>query len=155
MNVKWTAVLLVVGLLSPNVLASDVAPGDAKAIKESVANYLGGWFSSDPDRMRKALHPNLSKYTVKTIPGTKLEYLDGIDAESLIAFTAHNQEWVKDKRYHEMKIVYQDERLPQKCQEPSGCCFSIKDFVSSPTNGCEFDRPSPRSEDKTNASSQR
>ena len=111
MNVKWTAVLLVLGLLSPNVLAADVAPDDAKAIKETVANYLGGWFSSDPERMRKALHPNLSKYTVKTIPDTKLEYLDGIDAESLIAFAAHNREWVKDKRYHEMKIVYQDERI--------------------------------------------
>jgi hypothetical protein len=111
MNVKLTAVLLVVGLLSPNVFAADAATDDAKAIKETVTNYLGGWFSSDPDRMREALHPNLSKYTIKTIPGTKLEYLDGIDAESLIAFAAHNQEWVKDKSYHEMKIVYQDERI--------------------------------------------
>jgi hypothetical protein len=111
MKVKWMAVLLVIGLLSSSIWAADVAPDDAKAIKESVTNYLGGWFSSDPDRMRKALHPNLSKYTVKTIQGSQLEYLDGIDAESLIAFAAHNQEWVKGKRYHEMKIVYQDERF--------------------------------------------
>jgi hypothetical protein len=84
---------------------------DVAAIKATVADYLEGWFSSDPERMSRALHPNLSKCTIKQIPRATTEYLDIMSAEALVAFTKNNAEWVKDKKTHSMKIIYQDDHF--------------------------------------------
>jgi len=108
---KTTLTLLVIfaslGLASS--AAEDTA--DAQAIKETVANYLEGWFASDPARMSKALHPNLSKCTIKKVPQASTEYLDIMGAEALITFTGNNAAWVKDKKTHSMNIVYQDKHF--------------------------------------------
>ena len=108
---KKIAVLLAMLFVISSVPAGDAPDPDVKLIRETVTNYLEGWFSSDAGRMTEALHPNLVKYTVKKVPGSETEYLDVMGAESLIAFTAHNQEWVKGKKTHEMKIVYRDDRI--------------------------------------------
>ena len=102
--------LVIVGSLGLSTWAADES-ADAKAIKESVANYLDGWFSTDAERMSKALHPNLSKCTIKKVPNTSTEYLDIMGKEALESFTKHNQAWVKDKKTHTMKIVFQDEQF--------------------------------------------
>ena len=73
---KTTTVLLVIiasfGIAS--WAAEDTA--EVKAIQETVANYLEGWFATDPERMSKALHPNLHKCTIKKVPQASTEYLD-------------------------------------------------------------------------------
>ena len=102
--------VMIAGSFSIGVWAAE-KNADTEAIEAAVADYLEGWFASDPARMSEALHPNLHKVTVKRVPGSSTEYLDVIGAESLVAFAKHNQEWVKDKRTHSMKIVYRDQRI--------------------------------------------
>jgi hypothetical protein len=107
---KMLTLLAILAFLGSGTAGADEA-ADAKAIKETVANYLEGWFSSDPTRMEKALHPNLSKVTIRQIPESSTEFLDIMTAERLIAFTGNNAAWVKDKKTHTMDIVYQDDRI--------------------------------------------
>lgn len=108
---KWwilVAILFVAGGLSAD---QETVSTDRTEIEATVANYLEGWFSSDPARMEKALHPNLVKYNIRKTGKTGREYLSGMTAEELVAMTNHNQEWVKGRKFHEMKILYQDEQL--------------------------------------------
>lgn len=37
------------------------SPGDADAIAATIADYYLGWYDADPDRMARALHPDLAK----------------------------------------------------------------------------------------------
>lgn len=92
-------------------VADDAAKADAASIEAAVSDYLEGWFSSDPARMKRAFHPNLAKYNVKTVGKTETEVLGQMTAEELIAMAHHNTEWVEGKRFHKMKILYQDEKL--------------------------------------------
>jgi len=59
---KRRLLLLSIVLMSCAVAVSaqteSATEADAAAIKEAVGNYLNnGWFASDPEAMRKALHP--------------------------------------------------------------------------------------------------
>ena len=92
-------------------VADDAIKADTAAIEAAVADYLEGWFTSDPARMANAFHPNLAKYNVKTLGKTETEYLGRMTAEELIAMAHHNTDWVKDKKFHKMEILYQDEQL--------------------------------------------
>jgi hypothetical protein len=93
------------------VFAGETAKADTAAIKDAVADYAEGWFSSDPARMERAFHPNLAKFNVRRVGKTEREYLAIMTAEELVAMAHHNQEWVEGKKFHEMKILYQDDQL--------------------------------------------
>jgi hypothetical protein len=110
MKIVLALLVVIVGSFSLGVRAEET-DADTEAIKAAVAGYVEGWFASDPVRMKEALHPNLHKVTVKRISGSSTDYLDVMSAESLMAFAKHNQEWVKGKQTHSMKIVYQDEKI--------------------------------------------
>lgn len=91
--------------------AGEEAESDITAIHAAVANYAEGWFSSNPDRMERAVHPNLAKYNVRKVGKTDREYLATMTAEELVAMTHHNQEWVEGRKFHEMSILYQDDHI--------------------------------------------
>lgn len=108
---KRGLIVLSILLLAGGAIAGEQTAADRTAIESTIANYLEGWFSSDPSRMERALHPNLAKYNVRKVGESDLEYLAGMTAEELVAMTQHNQEWVKDRKFREMKILYQDGQL--------------------------------------------
>lgn len=108
---KRGLIVLSILMLTGGALAGEQTTTDRVAIESTITNYLEGWFSSDPSRMERALHPSLAKYNVQKAGKTDLEYLSGMTAEELVAMTHHNQEWVKDREFREMKILYQDQQL--------------------------------------------
>ena len=108
---KLMVLVMLLGLFGAGAAAEEATDADSAAIKATVANYLEGWFSSDAGRMEKALHPNLAKYTVRKTRDGSAEYLGRMTAEELIVLASRNQDWVKGKKTHEMKIVYQDEQI--------------------------------------------
>lgn len=108
---KRGLIVLSILLLAGGAIAGEQTAADGLAIESTVTNYLEGWFASDPSRMERALHPNLAKYNVQKAGKSDLEYLSGMTAEELVAMTHHNQDWVKDRKFREMKILYQDEQL--------------------------------------------
>ena len=102
---------MIVLLSAPSAFATDAAD-DAEAIEATVKNYVEGWFSSDTERVARALHPNLFKVTVRTTRDGEKEYLDVMEAEFLATLAGGNQDWVRDKKgLLELEIVHQDERF--------------------------------------------
>ncbi len=110
---SFIAILVLFAVCAGTPVVSTAADAaDAAAIEATVRNYLEGWFTSDKERMAKALHPNLFKVNVRTTQDGAEEYLDVMEAEYLTLLSGRNQEWVKDKKgLLELKIIYQDDRI--------------------------------------------
>ena len=56
----------VIALLSFTPAARAQAPADAEAIKQTALDYIEGWYEGNPERMERALHPELAKRIVRT-----------------------------------------------------------------------------------------
>jgi len=59
---------------------------DIKAIHEAVEDYYGGWYSADPERMKRCLHPDLAKRAVKVDEAGK-EYLRHLTKDVMVNAT--------------------------------------------------------------------
>lgn len=59
---------------------------DNKAIIATVMDYFEGWFDGNPERMERALHPNLDKRGVRPGP-TGVVLLDSRTAAQMIGWT--------------------------------------------------------------------
>ena len=61
-------------------------PNDSTQIKETVLNYLEGMETNNPQRIEKAMHPDLAKRTIeKNKEG--IEYPENMTAASLIGYS--------------------------------------------------------------------
>jgi len=49
--------------------AGEVGDADKAAIKQAALDYVDGFYSSSVERLDRALHPNLQKVTLRTLPG--------------------------------------------------------------------------------------
>jgi len=82
--------LLVLGamfLLSVNARAQrPSAEADAAAIKQTALDYIEGWYEGNPERMERALHPELAKRIVLTDPKTGRSRLDQMGAMTLVHY---------------------------------------------------------------------
>src|SRR3982751_1377957 len=56
----------VVALLSIVPTAKAQSPSDKEAIKQTALDYIEGWYEGNPERMERALHPDLAKRIVRT-----------------------------------------------------------------------------------------
>jgi hypothetical protein len=65
----------------------DLAPADIEGIKVTVRDYYEGWYSADPERMRRCLHPLLVKRNVSRDKGGAWT-LDDMSADDMVAATA-------------------------------------------------------------------
>jgi len=72
------------------LIAGFVAVGqttaDTTAIKETVMNYIEGFYTADGARMEKALHPDLAKRVVFSNPNGN-SYVQNMTAMSLYSYT--------------------------------------------------------------------
>lgn len=61
--------------------AGEVSDADKAAIKQAAMDYVDGFYSSSVERLDKALHPNLQKVTLHTLPtGRTLLDFNGVAA---------------------------------------------------------------------------
>ena len=60
---------------------------DSTAIKETVANYIEGWYSADADRMAKALHPELAKRGIRQGKEGQNTQIMKADFNNMVAWT--------------------------------------------------------------------
>lgn len=68
---KRTALALtIICLLAwpPCARAGEASDADKAAIRQAAMDYVDGFYSSSPERLDKALHPNLQKVTLHTLP---------------------------------------------------------------------------------------
>ena len=72
-------------LLTVNVHAQKPsAEADAAAIKQTALDYIEGWYEGNPERMERALHPELAKRIVQTDPKSGRSRLDQMGAMTLV-----------------------------------------------------------------------
>jgi hypothetical protein len=65
----------------------DLAPADIEGIMATVRDYYEGWYSADPERMRRCLHPRLVKRNICQDGGGTWT-LNDMSADEMVAATA-------------------------------------------------------------------
>lgn len=60
---------------------------DEAGIKAAALDYLMGWYTGDPERMERALHPDLAKRVIRTDPDNKRDRVDHMSALTLVQYT--------------------------------------------------------------------
>ena len=60
---------------------------DKAAIKQTALDYLEGWYGCNPERMERAVHPDLAKRIVSSNPTTGKDRLDEMSALKLVQVT--------------------------------------------------------------------
>lgn len=61
-------ILLIIITVSGATAQTSVSDTDKEAIKAAALDYIEGWYEGNPDRMERALHPDLAKRIVHTNP---------------------------------------------------------------------------------------
>ena len=80
----FLAVSVFVGSVSAQSTVSDA---DKAAITAAALDYIEGWYEGNPERMERALHPELAKRIVRTDPKSGQSRLDQMSAMSLVLGT--------------------------------------------------------------------
>jgi Putative lumazine-binding len=67
---------------------------DSSAIRATALDYVEGWYEGNPERMGRALHPELVKRIVVSDTATKRSVLESMGASALVNGTRHG--WGKE-----------------------------------------------------------
>jgi hypothetical protein len=73
---KRTLLTLIIAAL-PLSLAPAQSPEDAAGIRQAALDYIESWYEGNPERMERALHPDLAKRIVRRNPNgeSQLEHM--------------------------------------------------------------------------------
>ncbi len=98
--------LLLALLAAPAAVHAQTA-ADSSAIRATALDYVEGWYEGNPERMGRALHPELVKRIVVSDNATKRSVLQSMGASSLVNGTRHGygKETPKDRRQKEVTIL--------------------------------------------------
>ncbi len=89
-TILFTLVLLAASSATPEVAFSQT-PADSAAIEQAALDYIQGYYSGNPERMERALHPDLAKRIVRTAPDGQSS-LDQMTATTLVEITGRMAE---------------------------------------------------------------
>lgn len=72
---------------------------DEAQIRAAIADYIGAFFESAPERFENAVHPNLKKRDIRVTP-TGTQYLNEMSFSQLMAMapTANSGQWTSESR---------------------------------------------------------
>lgn len=88
--------------------AQEKAAGDEEepAIRQAALDYIEGWYEGNAERMQRALHPDLVKRQVMTLPTGK-DILRSVSASNMVEFTraGGGSETPKEEQKNEVVIL--------------------------------------------------
>jgi hypothetical protein len=98
--------LLLALLAVPTALHAQTA-ADSSSIRATALDYVEGWYEGNPERMGRALHPELVKRIVVTDTATKRSVIENMGATALVNGTRHGwgKQTPKDKQQKDVKIL--------------------------------------------------
>jgi len=98
--------LVIVALLSSIPMARAQSAADAEAIKQTALDYIEGWYEGNPERMERALHPELAKRIVRTSK-EGMSNLNQISAMTLVQYTRRGggKNTPKEKQQKDVTIL--------------------------------------------------
>ena len=99
--------LFLVGLLAFPANTAGQTAADSTAITQAALDYIQGYYSGNPERMERALHPDLAKRIVRTNPSNNRSGLDQMSAMTLVQITRMmaQRPVPEDQRRDEVKIL--------------------------------------------------
>jgi hypothetical protein len=82
------------------------AGNDSEAIRQTALDYIEGWYEGNPERMQRALHPDLAKRIVNTTPEGRSQ-LDHMGATTLVDGTRQGfgKKTPREKQLKDVKIL--------------------------------------------------
>ncbi|HEX8921464.1 MAG TPA: nuclear transport factor 2 family protein [Pyrinomonadaceae bacterium] len=98
--------LAVIALLFSVPMAKAQSAADAEAIKQTALDYIEGWYEGNPERMERALHPELAKRIVRTSK-EGMSNLNQISAMTLVQYTRRGggKNTPKEKQQKDVTIL--------------------------------------------------
>jgi hypothetical protein len=89
------------------VAAPAQTAADSSAIRATTLDYAEGWYEGNPERMGRALHPELVKRIVVSDTATKRSVLQNMGASALVNGTRHGwgKETPGDRRRKDVTIL--------------------------------------------------
>jgi len=80
---------------------------DSSAIRATVLDYVEGWYEGSPERMARALHPELVKRIVVSDTATRRSVLQNMGASSLVNGTRRGwgRETPKERQQKDVTIL--------------------------------------------------
>jgi putative lumazine-binding protein len=103
---KWIFAALV--LLSSVTAASQAqSAADSAAIRITALDYVEGWYEGNPQRMARAVHPELVKRIVVSDTATKQSVIQSMGATALVNGTRHGygKTTPKDRQQKDVAIL--------------------------------------------------
>lgn len=111
----FTVILLVAGACysqAPPPAPAPSSEGETAAIKSVILDYIEGWYEGDPVRMERALHPELAKRGLMTIPATGKTAINPIGAQMMVEVTrAGTGKLPPDQRKIEVRVLDVDRNI--------------------------------------------
>ena len=103
MRLSMVSTLLI--LAAPAVAAQSAA--DSAAIRATALDYVEGWYEGNPDRMSRALHPELVKRIVVSDTATGTSVLQNMGASALVNGTRRGwgKETPAERRQKDVRIL--------------------------------------------------
>jgi hypothetical protein len=89
-----------------NANAQSTSDATAAALKQTALDYIEGWYEGNPERMERALHPELAKRIVRSNQQGQSR-LDQMSAMTLVQFTKRGggKNTPKEKQIKEVTIL--------------------------------------------------
>jgi putative lumazine-binding protein len=103
---RWTLAALV--LLTGVTAASQAqSAADSAALRATALDYVEGWYEGNPQRMARAVHPELVKRIVVSDTATKQSVLQNMGATALVNGTRHGygKSTPKDRQQKDVTIL--------------------------------------------------
>jgi len=100
------ATALLVLLAAPSAVRAQTA-ADSAAIRATALDYVEGWYEGNPERMGRALHPELVKRIVVSDTATGRSVLQSMGASALVNGTRHGygKSTPKERQEKEVRIL--------------------------------------------------
>ena len=101
----------ILAMLLLSAALADVAQAqtsaDTVAIRAAALDYAEGWYEGNPNRMERALHPELVKRIVVSDTATGRSVLQNMGASALVNGTRHGygKETPKERRQKEVTVL--------------------------------------------------
>ena len=103
---RLATVSLVLLLAVPPAVRAQTS-ADSAAIRATALDYVEGWYEGNPERMGRALHPELVKRIVVSDTATGRSVLQGMGASALVNGTRHGygKSTPKERQEKEVRIL--------------------------------------------------
>lgn len=82
--------------------------GDLAAIRRAALDYMQGWYEGNAVRMRRCLHPELAKRTIRRDPQTGEERFRNLTQPRMVELTEQgggSADVPAEKRYYEVTVL--------------------------------------------------